>query len=151
MESAQPSMQSLRARARPEVDMIAALANASLCDLKRWSTACRKYMNKTRWQRAQQQRCTVLAAALRAGQRAIGDQYTRRSRSADKVWRLLAHDDQGQEQVAIAIALTRLPNLDAFKEPLEVCVVRPELVDLPRLERDVQRLSPGTSDRETLK
>lgn len=114
-------------------DVTMEMSSADRAQLKRMVRLAKRLRNRVDWRRRSQLRCSLLASALRAGERALGARYVGRDR-LDNRWVLTALDDDGGSVEAIAITLPPATTIESFtSHPVEIAVRRPELVDVEQL------------------
>jgi hypothetical protein len=96
----------------------------------------RRTANREGWRHLSAYRSANLSRALRAIERVLGEKYAGRAKENGR-WRVRAR--AGDEVVLVVeVALARLRKKADFTKPLEVVVFRPDVLDVPALERELK-------------
>jgi hypothetical protein len=119
-----------RARANASSDYI---DPSELQGLHHAVTRIKKQVNRSTWSQKRHHEAILLAAALRAAERATAQHQGRRVKIQQGLWSIQVQSPSGTIE-AIRIQLPTRRHLDDFKKQIEVTVAQPALVNTCTLE-----------------
>ncbi len=119
-----------RARANASSDYV---DPTELKIIRHAATRIRKFVNQAAWAQKRHHEAVLLAAALRAAERATAQHQGKRVKIQQGIWTIQVPGSSGGVE-AIRIELPLRRHLDDFKKEIKITVVDPTLVNTRELE-----------------
>ena len=136
-QSETESTGTMRSEELPE-DLATEMLTCSSEELRKYARQLRRAGNKLGWRRRMQARTTATSAALRAGEKSLGNRYAGRERRGS-TWVLLADcDEERVEAIHVELSPVRRSE-DFFQHPVRIAIRRPDLVRVGGLKASAQK------------
>lgn len=134
MTSSSPSTEALRARVR---DVMAAVVNADVEQLRAIGRAGRKYRNRLVWRRLYQRRASRISAVIAVVEQMLVAPVAKKAADG---WMFTGRGADGARRVAVVLRVTKARTFDDLAQALDVEVVDADLVDCVDLQHRLHHL-----------